>query len=67
MTSAASWRMHSTASPMAWAAEAQAEATAELGPLMPKWIETLPEPALHMSLGTMNGLTRDGPLAMSLR
>src|SRR5690606_23949919 len=67
MTSAAPWRMTSAASPIACAAEAQAVATAEFGPLIWKWIETLPEPALHIRRGTMKGLTRVGPFSIILR
>ena len=46
---------------MAWAADAQAVATAVFGPMRPKWIEMLPEAALAIILGMTNGLIRFGP------
>ena len=65
MMSDTPWRMLCVASPMAWAAEAQAVVMAELGPFSPKRIETLPAAALHISLGIVNGLTRSGPFSSS--
>ena len=50
------------ASPMAFEPAAQAVATAELGPLVPSAIAASPEAMLGIIIGTVNGLTRPGPL-----
>ena len=49
------------ASPMAWAAEAQAVEMAVLGPARPKWMEMLPAAALAIIFGMTNGLILPGP------
>ena len=49
---------------MALAAEAQAVATAVLGPHSPKWMETLPAAALAIIFGMTNGLILPGPPLM---
>ncbi len=51
---------------MALAAEAQAVATAEHGPLSPQRIDTCPLAALTMSFGMTNGLIRDGPFCIMI-
>ena len=61
MTSAWSCWMARRASPMAWAAEAQAVETAVLGPHRPNWIEMLPAAALAIIFGMTNGLILPGP------
>ena len=47
---------------MAFEPAAQAVATAELGPLVPSAIAASPEAMLGIIIGTVNGLTRPGPL-----
>ena len=47
----------SSATPSESADEAQADAVAKLGPQQPRCMDTMPEPALGMSMGTVNGLT----------
>ena len=54
------------ASPMAFAAEAQAVAIAELGPRRPQRIETCPDAALTISFGIVKGLMRDGPFVIMM-
>ena len=56
--------MNRPASPMALEPVAQAVATAVLGPLRWKRIETFPLAALAIRRGTVNGLTRLTPRAI---
>ena len=53
------------ASPMALEPAAQAVATAELGPLVPRAMAARPVARLGIIIGTVNGLTRPGPLPSS--
>ncbi len=50
--------------PIAWVPAAQAVVTVSAGPPRPNLIETAAVAALGMSIGTRNGETRSGPLAM---
>jgi len=54
-------RIHSAASPMAWAAEAQALTTARFGPLAPCSIAIIPAGMSAIIDGTVNGETRRTP------
>ena len=64
ITSAKFERMVDSASPMAWVADAQAVATAVLGPWAWTRMEMLPLAALTISFGMVKAETRSGPLFM---
>ena len=53
------------ASPIEFAALAQAVATAKLGPLMPYMLETWPLPELTINFGMVNGETLSIPFVRS--
>ena len=65
MTSASSYWIARSASPMELAALAQAVATAKFGPLTPCIAETWPLAELTMSLGIVNGETLSIPFVSS--
>src|SRR5689334_2338063 len=52
-----------SAVPIAWFADAQADATLQLGPPRPKAMAIWPEAALDIILGTKNGLMRPAPFS----
>ena len=65
-TSANPSRIHRAPSPTAWPPAAQAVVIQALGPVKPKAMATWPAEAFGMSCGTMNGLTRSGPLSRKI-
>src|SRR5579864_7223086 len=65
MTSASPYWMVRRAVPIAWLAEAQAEATPQLGPPRPCAIAIWPAAAFSIILGTKKGLIRPGPFSLN--